>query len=768
MRGKALTLAAFATVTVAATTATTAAAAFAFAAILATILSGAFGMSIAFAVGLGFAFLSHGLAGGLGGSFGVSLASGLATPTAATTAAATAVGAVVIAIAVLCGVAGLTRFTRFARLAVRIGLQLVFQFFLFLGDQILFLGLFGRDGLCGEFDRRDGRRRAGALDLVVRHDQVGLGLDLDGDAVAALDLGQLGALAVEDVDGDLGRNAQQQVRGAGLDGLFLKRTQHVERGRLDGADEARAVAVRADMGGRFQNTRAQALARHFHEAEVGDAAHLDAGAVVLQRFLQATLDIADVVLVLHVDEVDDDEAGHVAQAELAGDLVGGLKVGLVGRLFDVVLFGRPAGVDVDGHQRLGRVDDDVATRAQLHDGAVHVLKLRFHLIAMEEGHAVAVQVHLLGVAGHQQAHVVLGGAIAEIALHPDFIHIARVDVADGALDEAAVLVDQRRGDGVQRLLADLVPQAGEIVEVALDLGLGALEARRADDAAHALRQLQLRHDGLQATAVGLAGNLPGDAAAVGGVGHQDRIAASQRQVGGERRALAAALFLHDLNQKDLAALDDFLNLVAATQGRAPTTHVFLGVVLMVVVAGGSANLGGLAAFARLGAFAVSGFGVLAVVAVGLVALAVFVLIVGGDAIGVFVAAGGELFPKQGFAILVRDLVVVGVDFAEGQETVTIAAVFDECGLEGGFYPGNPCEIDIAFKLLLGRCFKIKFFNAGTTHHGHPGFLRVAGVDQHTCGHSKFSMRAAGRARESARHSRLRVSEGTAGRKRGAA
>ena len=52
-----------------------------------------------------------------------------------------------------------------------------------------------------------------------------------------------------------------------------------------------------------------------------------------------------------------------------------------------------------------------------------------------------------------------------------------------------------------------------------------------------------------------------NAAAAGGVGHQHAIAAGERQVGGERGALVAALFLDHLHQHDLPALDDFLDLV---------------------------------------------------------------------------------------------------------------------------------------------------------------------------------------------------------------
>src|SRR6185312_10107460 len=69
------------------------------------------------------------------------------------------------------------------------------------------------------------------------------------------------------------------------------------------------------------------------------------------------------------------------------------------------------------------------------------------------------------------------------------------------------------------------------------------------------------------------GDLAGNAAATAGVGHQHAVAAGQRQVGGERRALVAALFLDDLNQQDLPALDDFLDLVAAQRARTAALSV---------------------------------------------------------------------------------------------------------------------------------------------------------------------------------------------------
>jgi hypothetical protein len=62
------------------------------------------------------------------------------------------------------------------------------------------------------------------------------------------------------------------------------------------------------------------------------------------------------------------------------------------------------------------------------------------------------------------------------------------------------------------------------------------------------------------------------------VRHQHAVAAGEAEVGGQRGALVAALFLDDLDQQDLAALDYVLDLVAAAERLAAGAQVvhFLG------------------------------------------------------------------------------------------------------------------------------------------------------------------------------------------------
>ncbi|WP_282519479.1 hypothetical protein [Bradyrhizobium sp. Arg816] len=82
----------------------------------------------------------------------------------------------------------------------------------------------------------------------------------------------------------------------------------------------------------------------------------------------------------------------------------------------------------------------------------------------------------------------------------------------------------------------------------------------------------------------------------------------------------------------------------------------------------------------------------------------------------------------------RDLVVIGMDFAEGEEAVAVAAIFDKGGLERRLHPGDLGEVDIPAQLFALRGLEIKLFDAIAADHDDPGLLRVGGIDQHLVGH----------------------------------
>ena len=82
----------------------------------------------------------------------------------------------------------------------------------------------------------------------------------------------------------------------------------------------------------------------------------------------------------------------------------------------------------------------------------------------------------------------------------------------------------------------------------------------------------------------------------------------------------------------------------------------------------------------------------------------------------------------------RDLIIVRMDFAEGEEAVAVAAIFDEGGLERGFDPCDLGEVDIAAQLLALGGFEVKLFDAIAADHDNTGLFRMRGIDQHLVGH----------------------------------
>jgi len=98
------------------------------------------------------------------------------------------------------------------------------------------------------------------------------------------------------------------------------------------------------------------------------------------------------------------------------------------------------------------------------------------------------------------------------------------------------------------------------------------------------------------------------------------------------------------------------------------------------------------------------------------------------------AMGAFIGLDQSLTVGDRDLVIVGVDFAEGQEAVAVAAIFDEGRLQRRLYPRDFGEVDIAAQLFALGGLEIKFFDAIAADHNDPGLFRVGSIDQHLVGH----------------------------------
>ncbi len=414
---------------------------------------------------------------------------------------------------------------------------------------------------------------AQALELVVRRLQVRVRNQQHVQALLEFDARNLLALLIEQEGHHLHRHLHVHGSGVVLHRLFLHHAQNLQGRAFGITDVAGALAARAGDVRAFAQGRTQALARHLQQAELADGGELNAGTVLAQGVLQALLHVTAVLALLHVDEVDDDQAAQVAQPALPRDLVGGLEVGARGGFLDVAAARGAGGVHVDGHQRLGVVDHDGAARGQVDRAAEGCLDLVFDLKAREQRRVVTVALHAMALVGHHVVHELVGLLEDVVGVDQDLADVRGEVVADGADDQRAFLIDQVGTLARPAGLVDGRPQLEHVVQVPLQLGGAAADTGGAGDQAHPLGVVELIHVLLELFPV-----IPLDAArnttASRVVGHEHQVAPGQGNEGGERRTLVAAFFLFHLHQQ-LGAVGDHVLDLGVAHGNA-RLEVLLG------------------------------------------------------------------------------------------------------------------------------------------------------------------------------------------------
>src|SRR5579863_6840454 len=393
-------------------------------------------------------------------------------------------------------------------------------------------------------------RVLGRLDVLVRDDD-------ELGAALVLERAQPLALLVDQVGRHRHRYLRDDARGAVLAQLLADQTQYRERHRLDAADAADAHAARADDVARIAERGPQPLARHLEQPEARQAPDLDAGAVHLHGIAQPVLDVALVLARLHVDEVDDDQSADVTDAQLAGDLIGRLEIGVGRSSLDVAPSGGARRVDVDRDQRLGVVDHDAAAGRQLHLVGVSRFDLALDLEAGEEWNVVGVELEPpLGFRRHEALHVLLGLVESRLAVDQYLADIVREIVAHGAGDRIALAEHQEGGRAVLGRGGDLLPLHLEVIEIPLQLRGTATDPGGTHDGPHAVRDLQLAHHLAHLVAI-LTLDTTGNAAGPRVIGHQHEEAPGKTDERRQGGALGAALLLLDLD-RDLLALREEL------------------------------------------------------------------------------------------------------------------------------------------------------------------------------------------------------------------
>ena len=397
-----------------------------------------------------------------------------------------------------------------------------------------------------------------ALEFVVRCVQRLVGHQQNVDALLEFDLGDLGALLVQQEAGHFDGYLHQHRRRAVFQRLFLDHAQNLQRRGLRVPDVARATATRAGNGGALAQHGLEALATHFEQAKFADGAELHTCAVLAQRVSQAILHLAAVLAFVHVDEVDHDQATQIAQACLSGHFVGRFQVGAGGCLFNVAAFDGAGGVHVNRHQGFGLIDHNGAPARQRDRAAVGGFDLVFNLETAEQRCVIAVALDPLLVLGHDVRHELVRLLEDVVGIDQDLADVTIEIIANGADDQARFLVDQEGTFSTFGCAINGGPQFQQVIQIPLQFGGIAANAGGAGNDAHAIGIFKLVQCLLQFLTV-FPFNASAHATASRVVGHQHNVAASQADKGGQGCALVATFFFFNLHQERLAFFDDVVD-----------------------------------------------------------------------------------------------------------------------------------------------------------------------------------------------------------------
>ncbi len=212
-------------------------------------------------------------------------------------------------------------------------------------------------------------------------------------------------------------------------------------GRLDHAGAGADVAWR---GQRAFERLLDSLAGDGDQAEIVELENLGWGAVALQLIFERGHDAVAVLALVHVDEVDDDDAAEIAQANLTDDLGDGIEVGLDDGVFEAGgLADELAGVDVDGDQGFGLVDDDGAAGFEPDLGAQRLVDLFGDAELLEQRRLFDVELDAADERGLEALEEAQDALVLGLGVDPDGGEVVGDLVAQDALDEVEVVVDER-------------------------------------------------------------------------------------------------------------------------------------------------------------------------------------------------------------------------------------------------------------------------------------------------------------------------------------
>src|SRR6267378_3733865 len=400
-------------------------------------------------------------------------------------------------------------------------------------------------------------------DVVLLPMQRGVGLDNDVLVRGLLELVDQHGFARLQGFGDFGMHAQREIRRfviGGGDGHLARFRLNFVAERGDGLYHTGAGAVRARLAEHALKRLCGAFARDADEAEFVEGQRFGWGFVLLEGLLQRHENLFAVAALFHVDEVDHDDAAEVAQANLSDDFLHSFEVGLDDGVLEAggTFADEFSGVDVDGHERFGVIDNDVAAGFEPHFRAQRFVELVLDAELLEDRRFLAVQLDAIDELGLEAADEFDDLPVFLFAIDPDGGEIVADVIAKDALDEIQVAVQKRGRFALLAALLDFVPGLAEEFDVGANFFVGGSAGRGSNDEAAGISAASFADQTTQTRAI-IGGRDFARYTDVVDRGHVDQEATRQCHVAGDASAFFAERLLGDLDDDVLPGLQHFGN-----------------------------------------------------------------------------------------------------------------------------------------------------------------------------------------------------------------
>ena len=166
-----------------------------------------------------------------------------------------------------------------------------------------------------------------------------------------------------------------------------------------------------------------------------------------QGLYQGLIDQVPVDRLFLVDEVDDDESADVPEPELPGDFPGGLEIGLEEGFLEVAAAHEAPGIDVDGGEGLGGVDDQIAAALEPHPGRQEFLPVDFQAEMTENGLGPGIEFNPEFFQGAEGFQIVGDALKTGGVVHQDPVHLGGVELPDHPPGGLQFLVEEAGAGG---------------------------------------------------------------------------------------------------------------------------------------------------------------------------------------------------------------------------------------------------------------------------------------------------------------------------------